>query len=314
MKMNKTKAGLLPAWIAALGVAAAEPMPMPIPASGHVERLQDFASTHVPARNIDIWLPPGYSADRKYAVLYMQDGQMLFDAGITWNRQEWRADEVAGALMAEGKVRPFIIVGVYNGGPRRHVEYFPQKPFRALPDDFREQLLAMNRNPQQVLFDGDVASDAYLKFLVEELKPYIDANYSVHTDAANTAVMGSSMGGLVSLYAISEYPAVFGAAAALSTHWPGIFTVENNPIPAAFFDYMQGNLPDPATHRLYFDYGTATLDAMYPPLQAKADAVMREKGYGAGNWRTLAFEGAEHSEKAWAERLDIPLRFLFPPR
>jgi hypothetical protein len=287
--------------------------PVPKPGIGSIQRLTAFPSVHVPPRDVDVWLPPGYSDKKKYAVLYMQDGQMLFDAGITWNKQEWRADETAARLMAEGKVRPFIIVGIHNGGPRRHVEYFPQKPFEALPQDFRSQLLGMNRNPQQVLFDGAVDSDAYLKFVAEELKPYIDSHFSVATGPEHTAVMGSSMGGLISMYAISEYPQVFGAAACVSTHWPGIFTVDNNPIPQAFFDYMRTALPDPATHRMYFDYGTATLDALYPPLQDRADAVLRERGYTEANGKTRRFEGAEHSEQAWAARLDIPLQFLFPP-
>ncbi|MFY8061434.1 MAG: alpha/beta hydrolase [Arenimonas sp.] len=316
MTILKVAAYALSAFLlAATGNAGAEAAASPVPAAstGSIQRLAAFPSKNVPARDVDVWLPPGYSEKTKYAVLYMQDGQMLFDAAITWNKQEWRADETAARLMAEGKVRPFIIVGVHNGGPRRHVEYFPQKPFEALPQDFRSQLLGMNRNPQQVLFDGEVDSDAYLKFVVEELKPYIDSHFSVYTGPEHTAVMGSSMGGLISMYAISEYPQMFGAAACVSTHWPGIFTVDNNPIPQAFFDYMRTALPDPARHRIYFDYGTGTLDALYPPLQARADAVMRERGYTDAGWQTRRFEGAEHSEQAWAARLDIPLQFLFPP-
>lgn len=292
--------------------AEAAATPVPTASIGSIQRLAAFPSSKVPPRDVDVWLPPGYSEKTKYAVLYMQDGQMLFDAGITWNKQEWRADETAARLIAEGKVRPFIIVGIHNGGKRRHVEYFPQKPFEALPENFRSQLLSMNRNPQQVLFNGSVDSDAYLKFVAEELKPYIDSHFSVDTSPEHTAVMGSSMGGLISMYAISEYPQMFGAAACLSTHWPGIFTVDNNPIPQAFFDYMQKALPDPATHRIYFDHGTATLDALYPPLQVRADAVMRQRGFTDAHWQTQVFPGAEHSEKAWSERLDIPLQFLFP--
>ena len=297
--------------LSATGVCA-EPPPVPQVASGRIERLQDFASQYVPARNVDIWLPPGYSDKQKYAVLYMQDGQMLFDADITWNKQEWRADEVAAHLMAEGKVRPFIIVGVHNAGKLRHSEYFPQRPFESLPEPVRQQLLGSGGMGRESLFSEPVNSDAYLKFLVEELKPYVDRHYSVATGAADTALMGSSMGGLISLYAISEYPEVFGAAAGLSTHWPGVAPSDDNPVPATFFAYMQEHLPDPASHRIYFDYGTATLDAFYPPLQARADKVMREKGYNASNWQTLKFEDAEHSEKAWAERLQIPMQFLFP--
>ena len=124
--------------------------------------------------------------------------------------------------------------------------------------------------------------------------------------------MGSSRGGLISLYALMEYPEIFGSAAALSTHWPIKYDMDNNPYPDQFLQYMRQHLPAPDAHRIYFDYGTATLDAMYPALQAKADEVMRAKGYDSSNWQTLKFEGAEHSEKAWAERLDIPMQFLFP--
>lgn len=285
---------------------------MPKPASGHIERLQDFASQFVPARNVDIWLPPGYSDKQKYAVLYMQDGQMLFDASTTWNKQEWQADEVASKLMAEGKVRPFIIVGVHNAGKYRNSEYFPQKTFDSLSKQDQALVKEMTNTDKTPLFKAEFSGDAYLRFLVEELKPYIDRHYSVATDATDTAVMGSSRGGLISLYALMEYPDVFGSAAAMSSHWPIKYDMDNNPYPDQFLLYMQQNLPDPASHRIYFDYGTATLDALYLPLQAKADAVMQSKGYDASNWQTLKFEGAEHSEKAWAARLDIPMQFLFP--
>ena len=290
----------------------AEPLPVPNAALGRIERLQDFASQYVPARTVDIWLPPGYSEDRKYAVLYMQDGQMLFDASTTWNKQEWQADEVAARLMAEGKVRPFIIVGIHNAGKYRNSEYFPQKTFDALPKNDQALVIKMTNTDKTPLFKAEFSGDAYLRFLVEELKPYVDRNYSVLTGVSDTAIMGSSRGGLISLYALMEYPEVFGSAAALSSHWPIKYDMENNPYPEQYLQFMRENLPDPASHRVYFDYGTATLDALYPPLQAKADAVMREKGFSAANWQTLKFEGAEHSEKAWAERLDIPLQFLFP--
>ena len=86
--------------------------------------------------------------------------------------------------------------------------------------------------------------------------------------------------------------------------------MENNPVPAAFFRYMENNLPDPATHKIYFDYGDATLDALYPPLQQQADQQMQKKGYSTKNWLTKYFPGEDHSEKAWHKRLNIPLTFL----
>lgn len=111
------------------------------------------------------------------------------------------------------------------------------------------------------------------------------------------------MGGLISLYAASEYPDVFGGIGALSTHWPAGDGI--------VIDYLTAHLPDPRTHKLYFDYGTQTLDAGYEPYQRRMDAAMRAGGYTEGrNWITRKFEGAEHSERAWRERVDVPLQFL----
>jgi hypothetical protein len=103
---------------------------------------------------------------------------------------------------------------------------------------------------------------------------------------------------------------VFGGAACLSTHWPGIFTVENNPIPDAFLAYLEGHLPSPKGRRIYFDFGTATLDALYEPFQVKADDILRRKGYKKRQWITKKWEGEDHSERAWRKRLAVPLVFL----
>ena len=100
--------------------------------SGKIERFANFKSQYVDDRNIDIWLPDGYSVKEKYAVVYMHDGQMLFDADITWNKQSWEVDQTAGKLNAEPKNKKFIVVGIWNNGMKRHVEYFPQKPYRKL--------------------------------------------------------------------------------------------------------------------------------------------------------------------------------------
>ena len=118
------------------------------------------------------------------------------------------------------------------------------------------------------------------------------------------------MGGLISLYAICEFPNIFGGAACLSTHWPGIFTVENTPLPDVFVKYLKAHLPDPKKNKIYFDHGDQTLDAMYPPLQKKVDVLMKAKGFTEKSWITKYFPGENHSEKAWGKRFDIPLKFL----
>jgi enterochelin esterase-like enzyme len=279
------------------------------PSAGKIIHSGNFPSKFVEPRNVDVWLPDGYAETKKYDVLYMHDGQMLFDANTTWNKQEWRADEIANRLMKEGKVREFIIVGVSSLPNVRHSNYFPQKPFEALPKKTQDSLMAI-RFGENKLFGNKVNSDDYLKFLVQELKPYVEKTFSVNTGRDHTFIAGSSMGGLISLYAICEYPDVFGGAACLSTHWPGVMDSAKNPVPEAFFNYMKKKLPSPETHKIYFDCGTATLDAAYGPLQKQADRVMREKGFAKKDWTTREFAGAEHSEKSWAARLDIPLLFL----
>ena len=284
----------------------------PAVSSGKLTRIENFASQNTGARNVDIWVPDGYTAKKKYAVLYMHDGQMLFDSATTWNKQAWEVDDVVGKILKEKKIRDVIVVGVWNLATR-YTDYFPQKPFESLTQTQLDTAFSAKRtNGTDLLLNHKVYSDGYLRFLVTELKPYIDKNFSTKKDRANTFVAGSSMGGLISMYAICEYPKIFGGAACLSTHWPGTFGAGNNPIPEAFCDYLRNKLPDPKTHKIYFDHGTATLDAHYPPLQKKVDAVMQEKGWTSKNWMTREFPGEDHSEKAWKKRLNIPLEFLLP--
>lgn len=283
---------------------------LPTVSSGIIKHIEKFQSKYVVPRNVDVWLPEGYDTDNKYSVLYMHDGKGLYDSTIMWNKQEWQVDEVLGRLLKEGKVKDCIVVGAWNSEGTRHPEYFPQKPYESLPQVERDTITAQLQKMGRTKEVFKPVSDNYLKFLVEELKPFIDKTFSTKTDAKNTFIAGSSMGGLISMYAICEYPDVFGGAACLSTHWPSTFKVEGNPIPEAFFQYMSKKLPDPKTHKLYFDYGDQTLDALYPLLQKKADEVIKSKGYTAKNWMTKFFPGENHSEKAWSKRLAIPLLFI----
>lgn len=279
--------------------------------SGKIERIENFNSQYVASRNIDVWLPEGYPAAGKYAVLYMHDGQMLYDPDQSWNKQAWNVDDVASQLMAGSEIKPFIVVGIWNSGITRHPDYFPQKPFEAMSQTAKDTVIAQLQRVGRTRDIFNPQSDNYLKFITEELIPYINLHYAVFTDRANTFVAGSSMGGLISMYALCEYPEVFGGAACLSTHWVGTFTPENNPVPDSFLNYFNDRLPDPQTHQIYFDCGDQTLDAWYPEIQKRVDSVMVAKGYTGKSWLTKYFPGADHSEKSWNARLDIPLRFLF---
>ena len=275
---------------------------------GKIQRLENFRSKFVDARNVDVWLPDGYSEKEKYAVLYMHDGNMLFDANLTWNKQAWEVDETAGKLMSENKTRKFIVVGIWNNGDFRHAEYFPQKIIANIPEATRKIVVEeqLKNKPQ---------ADNYLKFLVEELKPFVDKNFSTKKNMKNTFIAGSSMGGLISLYAICEYPTVFGGAACISTNTPMIkseklVAVADSDVAAKFRDYLFKNLPNSKNHKIYFDYGDQTLDAFYKPFQEKIDLIMIKKGFTYKNWVTKFFPGDDHSEKSWGKRLSIPLEFL----
>ena len=277
--------------------------------NGTLKRIDSFPSKYVRPRTVDIWLPSDYSSLKKYAVLYMHDGQMLFDAKTTWNKQEWKVEEIVGGLLKEQKIRDCIVVAIWNISEIRHTDYYPQKPFDLLPQKFKDSILETGNKQFGTDFKG-LNSDNYLKFIVEEVKPFIDSNFSVFTNSENTFIAGSSMGGLISMYALCEYPEVFGGAACLSTHWVGFMPQENFPVPETFFTYLAQNLPLPATHKIYFDYGTKTLDKFYLPYQNRVNEVLKQKGYDESNSKNLKFEGHDHSENSWNQRFQIPVQFL----
>jgi len=278
--------------------------------TGKVERIEKFKSQFIDARHVDVWLPEGYSDKEKYSVLYMHDGQMLFDPASTWNKQAWQVDSIAGKLIGEKQIQKCIIVGIWNNGQKRHPEYFPEKVYPTFSVEQKKFISDILIKRKKIDSEFKPISDNYLEFIVTELKPYIDKTYSTYKDRKHTFISGSSMGGLISLYAICEYPKVFGAAACLSTHWTGIYQNNDNPIPDAIISYLKKNLPNPKNHKIYFDYGDKTLDSLYRPWQEKVDVVMKAKGFTPKNWKTQFFEGKDHSEESWRERFLIPFEFL----
>lgn len=272
---------------------------------GRLEFIDDFRSEHFPVRDVLVWLPESYNPEERYAVLYMHDGQMLFDERTSWNKQSWNVDSVAMAVQGDGRCRPFIVVGIENHPKNRLTEYMPQRLLEYLP---AENATIAHFGRENFIADG------YLKMIVEELKPMIDSRYATLTDAANTAVMGSSMGGLISLYALCEYPEVFGAAGCLSTHSVVAIHDFEREAPSwskAFRDYLGDHLPSVGSHRVYMDYGDRTLDAAYAPFQQQIDALFATKGWGEEHFSTRFFAGHAHDERSWQARLHEPLEWIF---
>lgn len=236
--------------------------------------------------------------------MYMHDGQNLFVPGHSFTNQEWEVDEMMTKLIKENRIRDAVVVGIWNTD-KRFREYQPGKPFHNLSSgekSIRELL--------DEVYEGGALGDQYLKFIVEELKPFVDQNLNTLSDRANTFMLGSSMGGIISIYAIAEYPEVFGSVACLSSHFP--LVLRDNPnVPPILIRYLKSHLPKPGNHKIYFDHGTETMDSWYEPYQERMDFVMEEIGYTKSvDWVTNRYEGAEHSEVAWRQRLDVPLTFL----
>lgn len=273
--------------------------------TGMIQHHANFPAKNLTSRNVDVWLPPSYGTDteRRYPVVYMHDGQNLFDPSKSFIGVDWGVDEAMTQLIGKGKIREAIVVGIWNTMDRTK-EYLPERAFRELADEsLRDKILKDLGHGDKALALDDLRADDYLDFLVHELKPFIDKTYRTQSECANTFIMGSSAGALISLYAICEYPQVFGGAGSVSGHYPlgdGMLV-----------DFFRDRLPDPRCHKLYFDFGTETLDKDYERFQWRMDAAVAQRGYTRGcNWLTCKFAGADHSERAWRARVDIPLEFF----
>jgi predicted alpha/beta superfamily hydrolase len=256
--------------------------------AGTVEQHPEFRSAILgQTRRVWVYLPPQHAREpeRRFPVLYMQDGQNVFDGATAFLAgKEWEVDETEERLIAEGKIEPVVVVALDNGGERRAFEYLPTRDGRA--------------------GDGGGA-DLYGRMLVEELKPWVDARYRTKTGREDTGLAGSSFGGLAALYVGLRHPDVFGKIAALSTSvW-----VDDRFI-VRFVDGLSGK-PDT---RVYVDIGTREGRGAVPDARALRDALVR-KGWREGvDLRYVEAQGAVHNEVAWAARMPAVLEFLFPPR
>lgn len=287
--------------------------PVQNPDCGRIERMNVVSPQMGETIIIDTWLPEEYDEmkDQRFPVIYMHDGQNLYDSNTTWNHQSWEMDSVMCSLISENLIEPAIIVGVHSSPQKRVADLMPQKAVSGTAlEETLEQVKLKGREPR---------GDAYAAFLVETLKPEIDKKYRTLTDMKNTSVMGSSMGGLMSIYALCEYPEVFGNALCLSTHWIGSPAVAKQ-FADAMYEYIDKNLPQgeavdsPKCHRLYFDHGTETIDAYYAPAETRILKLIKSKGYGPGTLLNMVDPGAPHEENAWAARVAIPLRYLLGKR
>ncbi|MFI5214816.1 MAG: alpha/beta hydrolase-fold protein [Gemmatimonadales bacterium] len=259
----------------------------------------DVASAFLgPTRHVEIWLPPGYdsAASTRYPVLYMSDGQNLFDPRIANTGVDWGVDEAVVRLSQRGIIPPIIVVGVWNSA-ERGTEYSPWH-----------------------------RASAYARFLIEELMPRVNAEFRTLTGPSNTAVMGSSMGGLLSFYLVTYHSDVFGACGCESTHFPisealvtqlfqGVPRIEHPDTTPYIVRDIERGLLAPRGARYRFDYGSLGLDSAYGPTHEIVRAWLLRQGFVEGrDFVIRRYEGATHNEASWRARLDDPLIFLFGRR
>ncbi|MFZ3214680.1 MAG: alpha/beta hydrolase-fold protein [Candidatus Acidiferrales bacterium] len=252
---------------------------------GQLQKHEQFRSRFLTKkRDLIVYLPGIYEKrpDLRFPVLYLEDGQNLFDPATSFVPGEyWRVGETADELIAQGAIQPLIIVGIYNTGKQRINEYTPT----------RDRKL------------GGGKADKYGRLLVEELKPFIESNYRVEGGSANAGLGGSSLGGLLTIYLGLKYPQVFGRLAVLS---PSVWWNRR-----AILEFA-AHAPLAARPRIWLDVGTREDTHTVEQVTALRDTLLR-RGWREG--RDLQFqviEGARHNEVAWAQRVSPFLQFLFP--
>lgn len=273
--------------------------------TGKLYRTKVVGETFKSTVYLDIWVPDCYSPIEKYPVLYLHDGQNLYDAKSSWNKQAWEIDKVGGKLIEEGKIKPFIAVGIFSIDNTRVCDLMPEKVLTEYFDHEKYQTTGFENYCKK-----EIRGDEYVDLIVNTIKPLIDSTFSTLPDMENTAIMGSSMGGLASFYAMCERPDIFGTAICVSTH----MSVEGETSWAeAVFAYLRDKLPTDSDHKIYFDCGDKTSDYYYVPFFDELVSIPQEKGYTVENGKLSYgfYPGTAHDEASWCKRVDIPLTFLY---
>lgn len=251
-------------------------------ANGRLVKVTGFYSPQLGnSRTLIVYLPPSYTEStlRRYPVIYAHDGQNLFDAATAFGGVEWRIDETANSLMGSGLMDEAIVVGIYNAGASRIYEYTP------CCDPYY----------------GGGGADLYERFVIDSVKPWVDGHYRTLTRKEDTAMMGSSLGGLVSFYIGRRNPAVFSRTASLSSSfwWNS----------QALTITVEQSTAHPAV-RFYVDAGTNN-DGLAETTRMK-NALTADGYVQGGDLYYYVANGGSHNEASWAARVHVPLQYLFP--
>ncbi|MBK8127513.1 MAG: alpha/beta hydrolase [bacterium] len=252
-------------------------------------------------RELRVYLPPNYDSTGHYPVLYMHDGQNLFDTLAT-HVFEWRIDESLDSMIRAGFIEPLIVVGIPHGAEFRRAEYVPVDVLDKLDDSVRGEFMQ--------LIAHEPRSREYLDYLIGTVIPSVDSLYA--TDTTRRYIGGSSTGAIGALAVALTTPARFAGVLCFSTHWTGLFR-QNDPIPQAYLNYVAENLPAPGVLRFYFDHGDEGLDSLYAPNQMRVDSLFHARGYESTSFRSQSFPLHTHNEQDWARRFPAALQWMLKP-
>ena len=250
-------------------------------------------------RMLRVFMPGNYFSPqnrmRRYPVLYLQDGQNVFDKATSSTGKEWQADESIDQLVSEFKIPPMFIVGIDNAGAQRTSEYL------SAPDPHNSEF----QQPSPPVLEGT----KYAEFLIKEVMPFLEKRYRIALGPANTALGGSDYGALVSLTTILQHPNVFGK---LLLESPSLWVGEGKLL-------AEVEKAKVLPYKIYIGVGTKeagdeTSDAMIVKTVTDLEQVLRTKGMGPARLKVVVEEGAQHNESAWAKRLPDALVFLYGDR
>jgi len=299
-------------WHAVSAIAQTPAFVKPAVSSGLIIPYPSLRTKNVPSRPVVVWMPKGYVNTERYPVVYMLDGQELFQNSGTDFQDDWQLDETVQQLINSGKIPGCIVVGIYSTNKDRLSEYFPKSIYEALPTSAKDEIA------KQGAFDF-IKSDSMLRFIVNEVKPFIDIKYPTRNGTANTFLVGKGFGGMLATYALCKYPYIFGGVASLSVNslseTSNSFSQATNiQVLDQFSLYLGSQLPQPPAGKIYFDIDNRI--ANYPPstLSKKLDSLMRKMGYTAENEKTSDVPIDSQQQVDWPKRVSDIFTFLLTPQ
>lgn len=292
-------------------VEAPAPMAAATQENGQFIEWEAIPADGLPDQRTSIWLPPEYAAQpgRRFPVLYMWDGQNLFDPAKTHYGKAWMVQDVLSAMVASGTAQPHIVVGIWSPpGKDRYRHYLPQFAGDNAGGEVAANIAEMAGGP--------IASQRQLDWVADTLKLRIDAKFRTQSATKNTTVIGSSMGGIMSCYAIAARADIFGRASCISAHFalvdPELAPANEAQIVGLWADYLGADLGPPKGRRVWMDHGTETLDSYYAPWQKMVSADFAASGWQEGtDFIARTYEGAAHDENSWRARLPEILEWLW---